>query len=86
MRDSILAILNSGTGLALEFADLIYIGQLEDLRFNVIIQPNGLLPLCEGEEFIYEDAEEAVDHFMKLRADHGLGFDYETGEKKIGEI
>ena len=76
-KDIILAVLRLGTGLAIDFADMLYLCQMEDGRFGVWYDESGR-NWKEVEEWLFDDAEEAATFYVAKRHEKRLGYDHET--------
>ena len=72
---AIRALLLSGTGLGVEFGDILSLHQLENGRYRIFLR----VDWPDEREWIYDDATKAVTEFMKLRSEHHIGFDFEKG-------
>lgn len=71
MLKDIVNILESGTGLGVEFANTLFVHQLEDGRFRVMYE--------EQDEWIFDDATKAALCFLTERKKRQLGYDFEKG-------
>lgn len=79
MRETIILLMKSGTGIELGFFDFLSIYQLEDGRFCVFCNTEENI-YENTEESIYENIEDAVDQFLFLRNKYRLGFDFEANK------
>ena len=74
-RKAILKILNMDVGFAIDlFGGLLWIGKLENGQTSV--QSESLLN-GKSKERLFDDVEEGVDFFLKMRKRKKLGFDFE---------
>lgn len=76
-RENLISLMKSGTGIAVDFFDMLYMDQLENGNWRVCSQPDASKELYEGIEIIYHTAEEAVDCFLTIRKQNKFGYDYE---------
>ncbi len=79
IRSNIIAILRSGLGIGVELFDLLSIDQLENGKYRILDQRDTGKSVNDPGviEFIHDDVKKAVDHFLKIREERKLGFDFE---------
>lgn len=70
MRDLIVNLLKAKVGFDINLFEIISVGEFEDHTYYVYDDDT-------GEELVFETPEEAVDHFLHLRDEKELGYDYE---------
>jgi hypothetical protein len=74
-KELILGLLRLGAGHGIDMFATLTLHQLEDGRFGVYHDPKSGIE--DIQEWLFEDAEQAVDFFLLKRGLLHLGFDFE---------
>lgn len=81
LRPLLVSVLETNIGFEICLFEMLCMFQLEDLRFAVYNQPDTKKLACEGDEYLFDTATEAVDCFLRFRFERSLGYDHEVREE-----
>lgn len=77
LRSLIIALLKKRRGFGVDLFGLLSIEDLEDGTIRIFDQRDHLKSLEDGEEMIHHHVKAAVEHFLTIRRERRLGYDYE---------
>lgn len=76
LKQALRALLQLNTGLWVSFSfELLTIGQTDDLKYYVTYRTDDGNVLWEMDEL---SLDEAIDHFVRIRSEGQLGYDFEV--------
>jgi hypothetical protein len=76
LRSALRDLLRMPTGFYVGFADLLEIGQLENLNYWVTSRDSNGVELWHVDDI---PIEEAIEHFLRIRNERLAGYDMECG-------
>lgn len=82
LRSLIIAILKKRRGFAVELFGLLSIEDMEDGSIRILNQEDPEKPLDQGEQTVFQHVKTAVEHFLSIRRQRRLGYDYERRDSE----
>lgn len=76
-RSLLIAILKKRRGFGVDLFGLLSIDDLEDGSIRILDQRDPSRSIEDGEQHIHHHVKTAVEHFLAIRRERRLGYDYE---------
>lgn len=82
LRSLLIAILKKRRGFGIELFGLLSIEDMEDGSIRILDQRDPEKAIEEGEEHKHYHAKTAVEHYMAIRRERRLGYDFERQDSE----